>query len=133
MSFLVSAVALARLVSVFSKLVRWIWRAVSSLAGPVGWVLLWGSRAKMRGSCRKSDMMWALAAAFSSPLEGFAGCMCFKYARQRPSMDERLSWLAGRSSCIFSPGMGRKEGRRMVLIGGMVVVQVQGVMDSHFP
>ena len=76
-SFLTSVVALARLVSVFSRLVRQTWRPFSSWVGRLGGVLL-GSRDWMRGSCMRRDRMWALAFEDSSVWMSFEGCMCLR-------------------------------------------------------
>jgi len=94
--------------------------------GAVGVWLLLGRRVWVRGSWRKRLMMWALARADSSGGKVLAGCMCLRYARQRPSIELKESWLAGKEFLSYSPGKGRKEGSLMVwMVGGMVVVRVQ--------
>jgi hypothetical protein len=66
-------VALARLASVFSRLVRRIWRAVSYLAGPVlAWVPF-GRRFWIRGSVKKIFTRWALSWMDSVDSESLAG------------------------------------------------------------
>ena len=120
-SFLASAVALARLASVFSKLVRRIWRALSSLTGAVLAVLPFGMRDWISRSFVKSCMMWAVARIDSSCGTILAGCMTLRYARHKPSMLARESWLGGRELRSCSPGKGRKLGSLIVCIAGIVV------------
>ena len=71
-SFLTSVVALARLVSMFSRLARQTWSALSSWVGALGGVLL-GSRDWTRGSCMRRDRMWALAFTDLSAWKSFKG------------------------------------------------------------
>src|SRR5580698_8168691 len=81
----------------------------------------------MRGSFMRRFMMWALAREDSSDWASLAGCMILRYARHRPSMDARESWLGGKPSRSWGAGKGRKLGSLIVCIAGMMVVRVQGV------
>jgi hypothetical protein len=110
-SFLASVVTLARLVSVFSRLVRRFWRADSSFAGAAGEGVLFGIRDWTRGSAMRRFRMWALARVELSGWATLTGCMTLRYPRHRPSMLLRDSWVGGKALRSCSPGRGRKVGR----------------------
>jgi hypothetical protein len=112
----------ARLTTVFSRLTKRTWSAESSSAA--GWEggVPFGRRDCTSRSCMKSWRMWPLAQAFSSDGEDVVGCMAFRYDRVRPSTDASESRLGGRIARSCSPGQGRKLGRDMVCISGMVIV-----------
>ena len=76
-SFLMSVVALARLVSVCSRLVRRIWSAESSLAGGVVVGPL-GRRDWTSGVWNRRERMWADAFVDSSPEGFFVRCIAFR-------------------------------------------------------
>jgi type IV secretory pathway TrbD component len=120
-SFLASAVALARLASVFSKLVRRIWRALSSLTGAVLAVLPFGMRDWISGLFVKSCMMWAVARIDSSWGTILVGCMTLRYARHKLSMLARESWLGGTELRSYFLGKGRKLENLIICIAGIVV------------
>ena len=125
-SFLTSVVALARLVSVFSRLVRRIWRAFSSLTGAVFSEVLFGRRDWTRGLFMRRVMRWADARADSSFWASFTGCMCLRYARDNPRTELSESWFGGRIRDSCSCGAGRKLGSFIVCIAGIMAVRVGG-------
>ena len=77
-SFLTSVVALARLASVFSRLVSHIWSELNSLAGVLAEWGLFGRRVWARGSFMKRLMRWALARMDSFGWTSLAGCMALR-------------------------------------------------------
>ena len=92
----------------------------------------------MSGSFMRRFMMWALAHEDSSDWVSLAGCMILRYARHKPSMDARESWLEGKPLHSWGAGKGRKLESLIVCIAGMMVVWVQGVdhscvVDSEIP
>ena len=76
-SFLTLVVANASLVSVFSRLLRQIWRVLSSVEG----VMVVGELFRR----------WALACMDLSSWAGFQGCMVLRYSRHRSSIATRES------------------------------------------
>jgi hypothetical protein len=111
----------ARLARALSTLAKQSWRAESSSA--VGWEAggSFGRRDCKTGSWMKSLRRWALAWVFSSSGEDVARCMALRCARVSPSTDASVSWSQGRMGWSCSLGWGRKVGRGIVGILGMVV------------